>query len=107
MAFLGALGGILSSVATIASTGLSIASQFGAFGNKGGSDKSAMYLAREQAKAEKLQKASLRREKAITAEEEKKKKLFAWRMGGGRSGSILTSGQGVTGGNVLKSQLGA
>ena len=106
MAPLGALGGILSSVATIASTGLSIAQSLGAFGG-GSKDRSAAYMAREQAKAEKLQKAELRREKAITAEEEKKKKLFAWRVGGGKGGSILTSGQGVTTGNVLKSQLGA
>lgn len=101
MGFLGpALGFITSTLVPLATTGFQIASSVGAFGKGGGGSSG------DAAYARALREQEVKDKKAL-AEEERKKKLYAWRLAGGKGGSILTSGKGVQTGNILKSQLGA
>ena len=98
-ALVAVLGEVLPMVATVASTGMQIASMAGAFDKK--SSKSSAVSA---------QPATDTAKEAAEAEE-KKRRAYLAQLAGGRGSTVLTGGKGLIGGQVveqgLKAQLGA
>lgn len=98
---LGFMTELLVPLATVAQAGMSIANMAGAFsgGGGGGSSSAAAYAAMERKKRE---------SEADAAEaEEKKRKAYLATLAGGRGGTVLTSGKGLVGGEIIESGLKA